>query len=88
MEKNFKVYKKQKTICSGLYEKEKKRFFNNLNPSFVTDDKLFWKTTEPLFSNKKNYGSEIDLIEKDEAFPDNDLIAKELNKFSRMPCLH
>ena len=39
-------------------------------------------------TGRKNYGSEIDLIEKDEAFPDNDLIAKELNKFLRVPCLH
>ena len=63
-EKSFKAYKKQKNFCSRLYKNERKRFFNNLNPSFVTDNKLFWKTIKPFFSNKVNYGSQIKLVEK------------------------
>ena len=58
-EKSFKDYKKQKNVCSRLYTKERKRFFNNFNPFFVTDSKLFWKTIKPFFSNKGNYGSQI-----------------------------
>ena len=80
-EKSFKAYKKVKIFCSRLYKKERKRFFNNLNPSFVTDNKLFWKTIKPFFSNKGNYGSQIKLVQKDEVLQDYDLIAKELNKF-------
>ena len=80
-EKSFKAYKKQKNFCSRLYKKERKRFFNSLNPSFVTDNKLFWKTIKPFFSNKGSYGSQIKLLEKDEVFQDHDLIAKELNKY-------
>ena len=80
-EKNFKAYKKQKNFCSRLYKKERKRFFNNLNLSFVTDNKLFWKTIQPFFLNKVNYGSQIKFVEKDEVLQDDDLIPKELNKF-------
>ena len=80
-EKSFKAYKKQKNFCSRLYKKERKRFFNNLNPSFVTDNKLFWKTIKPFFSNKGSYGWQIKLVEKDEVLEDDDLITKELNKF-------
>ena len=61
-------------------KKERKLFFNGLNPSFVTDNKLFCKMIKPFFSNRGNYGSQIKL-EKDEALQDDDLIAKELNKF-------
>ena len=57
------------------------RFFNNLNPSFVTGNKLSWKTIKPFFYNKGNYGSQIKLVEKDEVLQGNDLIVKELNKF-------
>ena len=64
-EKNLKAYKEQKNFCSRLYKKERKRFFNNFNPSFVTDNKLFWKRIKPLFSNKENYGSQIKFVEKD-----------------------
>ena len=80
-EKSFKAYKKQKHFCSRLYKKERKRFFNNLNPSFVTDNKLFSKTIKPFFWNKGNYGSQIKLVEKDEVLQDDELIAKELNNF-------
>ena len=79
-EKSFKAYKKQKNFCSRLYKKERKQFFNNPNPSFVIDNKLFWKTIKPFFSNKGNYGSQIKLVEKDEVLQDDDLIAKKLNK--------
>ena len=85
---SFKAYKKQKNFCSRLYKKERQRFFNNLNPLFVTDNKLFWKTIKPFFSNKGNYGSQIKLVEKDEVLQDDDLIAKELNKFFKNLCLH
>ena len=63
-----------------MYKKERKRFFNNLNRYFVTDNNLLWKTIKPFFSNKGNYGSQIKLAEKDEVLQDDDLIAKELNK--------
>ena len=72
---------KQKNFCSRLYKKETKRFLNSLNRSFVTDNILFWKTIKPFFSNNGNYGSQIKLIEKDDVLQDDDLIAKELNKF-------
>ena len=61
--------------------KQSRQFFNNHNPSFVIDNKLFWKTIKPFFSNKGNYGSQIKFVEKDEVLQDNDLIAKELHKF-------
>ena len=51
---------------SRLYKKSGNVIFNNLNPSFVTDNKLFGKTFKPFFSNKGNYGAQIKLVEKDE----------------------
>ena len=81
LEKSFKAYKNQKTFCSRLYKKARKRFFNNLNPSFITDNKSFRKMIKPCFLNKGNYGSQIKLVEKDEILQDDDLIAKELNRF-------
>ena len=83
LKKSFKAYKEQKNFCSRLYKKERKQFFNNFDLSFVTDNKLFWKTIKTLFSNKGNHGSQIKLVEKDEVLQDDDLIAKELNKFFR-----
>ena len=44
-------------------------------------NELFWKTIKLFFSNKEIYGSQKKLVEKDEVLQDDDLIAKELNKF-------
>ena len=66
---------------SRLDKKERKWFFNNLDLPFVTDNKSFWKKIKPFFSNKENYGSQIKLVEKNEVFQGDDLIAKELKEF-------
>ena len=54
LEKALKHIRNRKTFAADCVKK--KRFFNNLNPSFVNDNKLFWKTIKPFFSNKENYG--------------------------------
>ena len=76
----LRAYKKQKNYCSRLYKKERKKFFNGLNPSFVTDNKLFWKTVKPFFSNKGNYGANIKLVEG-EVWQNGSKIAEKLNQF-------
>ena len=53
---SLKAYKKQKNYCNRLYKKERKNFFSSLNPSFVKDNNLFWKTVKPFFSNKGDLG--------------------------------
>ena len=48
---------------------------------FPFDNKLFWKTIKPFFSNKGSSGSNIKLVEKDEILQDDKKIAEELNTF-------
>ena len=50
-EKSLKVYKEQKSYISKLYRKERKMYFNSLNPSVLLDNQKFWKTLKPLFSS-------------------------------------
>ena len=47
-DKSFRAYKKQKNYYRRLYKNKRKKFFNKLNPSFVNDSKLFWKTIKPF----------------------------------------
>ena len=51
-DKSLSAYKKQKNYCNRFYKKERKEYFNKLNPPFANDNKLFWKTVKPFFSNK------------------------------------
>ena len=70
------------------YKKERKKFFNGLNPSFITDNKLFWKMVKPFFSDKENYGANIKLVEEEEVLQNDSKIAAKLNEFFRSEGAH
>ena len=59
-----KAYNKQRNLCVSLIRREKKIFFNNISTSDITDNKTFWKTVKPLFTDKIQTKSKITLIEK------------------------
>ena len=78
---SLKAYKNQKNYCSKLYKKERKKLFDNLNTSLVSDNKTFWKVIKPFFTNKSAFGRNIKLIEKEDILNDDTEIAEELNLF-------
>ena len=47
----------------------------------MSDNKLFWKTAKPFFSNKECYRGNIKLVEGDKIPQDNSEVAQELNNF-------
>ena len=51
-----------------------------LNPYFVKDNKLFWKTVKPFLSDKGNYEANIELIEKEDVLQDDSEIVEKLNE--------
>ena len=46
------IYKKQSSFCGRLFKKEGKKYYNNLNLSWVTDKKFFWKIVKHLLTNE------------------------------------
>ena len=81
-DESLKAYKRQKNYCSRLYKKEKKKFFNNLDPSFVNDTKKFWKNIKSYFSDKGRNASKISLIgPNDNLISKDEDICEELNTF-------
>ena len=40
--------------CVSLLRKSKRNYYSNLNVKDITDNKKFWKTIKPLFSDKTN----------------------------------
>ena len=59
-----KAYNKQRNLCVSLIRREKKNFFNNINTRDITNNKTFWKTVKPLFTDKIQTKSKITPIEK------------------------
>ena len=55
-------FKKQKNYCSRLYKKERKKYFESLNPRRISDNKSFWKNIQPFFSEKRKISNKITLL--------------------------
>ena len=51
-EENRLAYAKQRNCFSKLLKERKRQYFENLNLSSITDNKFFWKTGSPLFTEK------------------------------------
>ena len=61
---DMKAYNKKYNLFVSLIRQEKKNFFNNISTRDITDNKTFWKTVKPLFTDKIQTKSKITLIEK------------------------
>ena len=42
----------QTNLCTHLFRKAKRDHYSTLEPSNVTDNKMFWRMVNPLFSDK------------------------------------
>ena len=74
-------YKKQRNICVRLLRKTKRHYFANLDTKIMKDNRKFWKTVNPLFSEKSYSKESISLINKDGLITKNENLAKAFNIF-------
>ena len=74
-------FKKQKSFCSKLYKKERKKFYSNLELNEITDNKLFWKTIKPLLSEKCIQSSKMFLVSNNKVISENLELAKTFNNY-------
>ena len=64
----------------GNIQKVKKTYFQNINIECLTDNKFFWKTVEPIFTNK-NSTQKIILVENGEVIAENIKTAEIFNDY-------
>ena len=76
-----KAFKKQKNYTNRLLKKEKKKYFANLNLKNYTDNKKFWNTVKPLFSNYSGAAQKITLVEDDKILTNDEEVARVFNDF-------
>ena len=80
-ESNRVSYNKQRNFCVSLLRKTKKDYYGNLNEKDVIDNKKFWKTVKPLFSDKVKSSEKITLVHEDKIITTDDENGKILNSF-------
>ena len=74
-------YKKHRNYCTKLFKRETKKFYNNIDISLVTDNKKFWQTVRPLFSEKHFSKGKLILVEDDNIVSKDNAVAEIMNTF-------
>ena len=64
-------------MCKVIIQQKKRQYFENLNLSSITDNKLFWKTVSPFFTEKNgSKNNKITLVEGGTVLTDDAKIAE------------
>ena len=78
---NNAAYKKHWNYCVKLFKMEKKKYYNNLDNTSITDNNIFWKTVKPCFSDNRIGQQKIVVVENDEIISNDDTLADTFNIF-------
>ena len=74
--------RKQHNLCVTVLRKAKKQYFSNLEPKIITDNKNFWKSVKPLFSDKITIKEIINLTENGEILSSDTDLAHTFNDYN------
>ena len=78
-------YRKKRNLCVALVCRAKQQYFSSLDLSLIADNKKFWKTVKPLFSDKISHKDIISLTEDGKTITEDLPIAEIFNNyFSRV----
>ena len=75
------AYPKQRNLCVSLLRKTKKDYYANLNEKDIADNKKFWQTVKPLFSDKEKLKEKITLVQGEILSMEDEKNAELLNVF-------
>ena len=64
-----------------LLRKSKKEFYNNHNVKYITENKLFWKTVKPSFTDKTLKDERISLVENNKVVSDESKLVEIFGKY-------
>ena len=74
-------YNKQRNYFVNLLRKSKRDYYSNLDVKLISDNKKFWKTVKPLFSEKHSICRNITLIEGNNVITNDFEVAMIMNNF-------
>ena len=80
-EDNCANYKKQRNFFINLLRKTKTEYFQKLNVKDLSDNRKFWKTIKPFFSNKGLNSKKLMLKENNRLITEEKELATVINTF-------
>ena len=78
---NWANYKKQRNFCVNLLRKTKTEYFQKLNVKDLSDNRKFWKTIKPFFSNKGLNSNKLMLKENNRLIAEEKELTTVMNTF-------
>ena len=81
-------YNKQRKICVSFTRKAKRNYYESLDLNNMWDNKKFWTTVKPLFSNKIKSVENIALSENGVLIKDEEKVPRIFNNFFFIPKLY
>ena len=75
------AYKRQTHLCTSFLKKAKREYYANLNPSVMSDNKKFWRTIKPRFSDKVITSESITLVDNQDICSDTEMVTLVFNIF-------
>ena len=76
-----KLFKKQKNYTNRLLKKEMIKYWGNLDLKNYTDNKKFFETMKPLFSNSVLGKQKITLVENNDIITEDKEVAEKFNNY-------
>ena len=80
-EEDIRKYKDQRNLGVKLNVKAKKQHFTSIQSKTIDNEKKFWKTVKPLFSNRNNMCEKITLIADGKILSNDEEIAECFNEY-------
>ena len=78
---NKEIYKRQRNVCTSLIRNRKRIYYNKLDIKNISDNKKFWNTVKPFFSDNTHGLHQITLINEKHVVTDNKVIAEIFNEY-------
>ena len=78
---NWNNFRRQRNLYVKLFRAKKNKYYKDLDVTLITDNKKFWKTVKPLFSDKIRNQSKIILVENDKVIFDDRQVAEIFNNY-------
>ena len=78
---NWNKYKQQRNKCVAMLRRKKLIYYKNLDTHDLADNRTFWKTIKPVFTDKIQISQPISLLEKGEIINDDVKIAEVFNEY-------
>ena len=80
-DENWDNYKKQRNFCVRLLRQTKEKYFSDTNAKSISDNKKFWKTIKPFFSNTGLNTNNMMLVENKKIVCEEEIIANIMNNY-------